>query len=262
MEWSIGEQTNLNISITKNKRVNMAQSEKIRIINDTLKRYFANIDNPRKVLAKNLMPEFIMAGAFPADHRKGQPIRNLLRDLDKVNMLHAIPYIQADRKETNTTWYFVDTEYVQNDENIEKATSKMPPKSRTESDEYYIISLCNKLLNSEASQQHRFDFLKGDTGRNLPVDAYYEDRKLVIEYHERQHSESVSFFSKDTTVSGVCRDEQRRIYDKRRMSEFPKHGIKVIVIDYSRFGTSRKIKRNHNKDIQIVKQILVENGIL
>ena len=106
----------------------MTQSQKIRIINDTLKRYFANTSTPRKVLAKDLMPEFIKAGAFPADYNNGLPIRirNLLRDLDKAT----------------------------------------------------------------------------------------------------------------------------------------KHGIKVIVIDYTRFGTSKKIKRSHDKDIQIVKQILVENGII
>lgn len=97
---------------------------------------------------------------------------------------------------------------------------------------------------------------------SLPIDAYYEHLNLVIEYHERQHTESIKFFNKKTTVSGVSRDEQRRIYDERRMTVLPKHGINVIVIDYSRFGTSKKIKRDHDKDILIIKQILVENGIL
>lgn len=240
----------------------MTQLEKIRIINDTLKRYFANINSPRKVLAKDLMPEFIKAGAFTADHRNGLPIRNLLRVLDKANMLSAIPYALADRKETNRKWYFVGIEFDQKDAINENPIYKRGSNRRTESDEYYVVSLCNEVLKVEASQQHRFDFLKGDNGRKLPVDAYYKHLNLVIEYHERQHTESVSFFNKKTTVSGVCRDEQRRIYDERRMTELPKHGIKVIVIDYTQFGTSKKIKRNHNKDIQIVKQILVENGIL
>lgn len=146
--------------------------------------------------------------------------------------------------------------------NTEKVRNKKVSNSRAESDEYYVISLCNEVLNAEASQQHRFDFLKGDSGISLPVDAYYEHLNLVIEYHERQHTESIKFFNKKTTVSGVSRDEQRRIYDERRMTVLPKHGINVIVIDYSRFGTSKKIKRDHDKDILIIKQILVENGIL
>lgn len=240
----------------------MIQSEKIRIINDTLKRYFENADNPRKILVKDLMPEFISAGVFSKDHRNGQPLRSLLRDLDKANMLSSIPYVFADRKDKNTKWYFICTDFVQNNIVIKKTTSKRNYNGRAGSDEYYIISLCNELLNTEASLQHRFDFLKGDSGSSLPVDAYYEHLNLVIEYHERQHTESIDFFNKKTTVSGVCRDEQRRIYDERRLTVLPKHGIKVVVIDYSRFGTSKKINRNHDKDILIVKQILVENGIL
>lgn len=143
-----------------------------------------------------------------------------------------------------------------------KPQLRKPPNSRAVSDEYYVISLCNEVLNAKASQQHKFDFLKGDSGRRLPVDAYYEKLNLVIEYHESQHTESIGFFNKKSTISGVCRDEQRRIYDKRRMTELPKHGKNVVVIDYSLFGASKKIKRNHDKDILIVKQILTDNGIL
>ena len=240
----------------------MTQTEKIRIINDTLKRYFANPSNPRKVQAKNLMPDFIRAGVFMADNKGGLPIRRLLRDLDKSNKLSLIPYVLAERKDVNVNWFFVNTGFVQNKIIIEETTNKKASNGRAESDEYYVISLCNEVLNAEASQQHKFDFLKGDSGVRLPVDAYYEGYHLVIEYHECQHTESVSLFNKKETVSGVCRDEQRRIYDERRMTELPKHGIKVIVIDYSKFGTSKKIIRNHDKDLLIVRQILVENGIL
>lgn len=240
----------------------MTQTEKIKIINDTLAEYFAKTDNPRKVPAKDLMSEFIRAGVFTTDNKGGLPIRRLLRELDKSDKLSLIPYVLAERKDVNVSWYFIATGFAQNVVNTEKVRNKKVSNSRAESDEYYVISLCNEVLNAEASQQHRFDFLKGDSGISLPVDAYYEHLNLVIEYHERQHTESIKFFNKKTTVSGVSRDEQRRIYDERRMTVLPKHGINVIVIDYSRFGTSKKIKRDHDKDILIIKQILVENGIL
>lgn len=240
----------------------MTQTEKIKIINDTLAEYFAKTDNPRKVPAKDLMPEFIRAGVFKTDNKGGLPIRRLLRELDKSDKLSLIPYVLAERKDVNVSWYFIATGFAQNVVNTEKVRNKKVSNSRAESDEYYVISLCNEVLNAEASQQHRFDFLKGDSGISLPIDAYYEHLNLVIEYHERQHTESIKFFNKKTTVSGVSRDEQRRIYDERRMTVLPKHGINVIVIDYSRFGTSKKIKRDHDKDILIIKQILVENGIL
>lgn len=88
--------------------------------------------------------------------------------------------------------------------------------ARTNSDEYYIIDLCDEVLGLKVSRQHRFDFLRGDTGRKLPVDAYYKERNLVIEYHERQHSETVRLFDDKMTVSGVPRNIQRKIYDERR----------------------------------------------
>jgi len=66
---------------------------------------------------------------------------------------------------------------------------------REESDEYYVIGLCDRALNSKASRQYVFDFLQGDKrgdeiridmrgtrGKKLPVDAFYSDHNLVIEY--------------------------------------------------------------------------------
>jgi hypothetical protein len=93
--------------------------------------------------------------------------------------------------------------------------------SRADSDEHYLIDICDRVLGRTALRQHRFDFLVGDPGRSgrcarLPVDAWYPDLKLVIEVMEVQHSEAVPLFDRRQTVSGVARGEQRRIYDRRR----------------------------------------------
>ena len=133
---------------------------------------------------------------------------------------------------------------------------------KKERDELYVIRLCNEVLGVEASLQHTFDFLRGDgkPGRPLPVDAYYEKYNLVIEYYENQHSESVPFFDNKETVSGITRGEQRRIYDERRKTVLPQHGIKVVIISYSDFGESKRIKRDYNHDIEVVRRKL--NGII
>lgn len=134
---------------------------------------------------------------------------------------------------------------------------------RKNSDEHYVINLCDEVLGQHAARQHKFDFLKGDgeNPRCLPVDAYYEGLKLVIEYHECQHSEEVKLFDKKDTVSGVSRGEQRKIYDKRREETLPEHDIKLVVIDYKDFGDSKKLQRNHDEDIKIVREILINHGI-
>lgn len=132
---------------------------------------------------------------------------------------------------------------------------------RTASDEYYVIGLCNEALGLKGEQQYKFPFLLGDSGRALPVDAYYPELNLVVEYYERQHTEEVKFFNRRMTVSGVSRGEQRKIYDERRRTELPKHGIKLVVISFTDFGTSKTLLRNHDADLEVVKRILKKNGI-
>jgi hypothetical protein len=130
-------------------------------------------------------------------------------------------------------------------------------------DESYVIDLCDLVLGLRAKRQHRFDFLRGDSGRSLPVDAYYEigaDRKLVIEYREMQHSEAVGFFDKRLTCSGCNRAEQRRRYDELRRKVLPQHGIRLIELDYSSFQHSgrKRLKRNATKDEGVIREKLSE----
>ena len=141
------------------------------------------------------------------------------------------------------------------------ATQNTKTTGRSGSDEYYVIGLCNEALGQVGEQQYKFPFLVGDTGRALPVDAYYRDLNLVVEYYERQHTEEVKFFNRRMTVSGVSRGEQREIYDERRRTELPKHGIKLVVISYTDFGTSKTLVRNHDADLAVVRGILKRNGI-
>lgn len=140
--------------------------------------------------------------------------------------------------------------------------SLIPSNGRKDSDESYVIDICDEVLGLTASRQHRFDFLVGDSGRKLPVDAYYKDIDVVVEYCESQHTVSTPFFDNKKTVSGISRGEQRKIYDLRRAEVLPKHGIKLISIDYSVFGSTKKIKRDHNKDKDIIIQIFKKNRII
>ena len=73
--------------------------------------------------------------------------------------------------------------------------------------------------------------------------------------------EEVKFFNRRMTVSGVSRREQRKIYDERRRTELPKHGIKLVVISYTDFGTTKSLLRNHDADLAVVKVVLKKNGI-
>lgn len=135
---------------------------------------------------------------------------------------------------------------------VEKKTNTI--KTKSQSDESYIIDLCDEVLKQKASRQHRFDFLIGDSGIKLPIDAYYSAFNLVIEYREKQHTEEVKFFDRRQTVSGVGRGEQRELYDQRRRDVLPKHGIKLIELGYDDFEhtKSKRLIRNKENDLKVI----------
>jgi hypothetical protein len=109
--------------------------------------------------------------------------------------------------------------------------------SRADSDESYVNDICDGVLGERASRQHRFDWLRGDPGKDgigraLPVDAFYARHRLVIEYRERQHDEANAFFDKPDrlTISGVHRGEQRRRYDALRETLIPARGLRLLIV--------------------------------
>jgi hypothetical protein len=136
---------------------------------------------------------------------------------------------------------------------------------RTESDEFYVLDLADRVLGASASRQHRFEWLRGDfsekrqTSSYLPVDGYWEELKLVVEYAERQHNEPVKLFDQRDTVSGVSRGIQRRIYDERRVELIPINGLDLVVIPAAAFELkSNKIVRFPERDLLVACKFLSE----
>lgn len=241
-------------------------------INSVIKSYFEKNKDVVMIPAKDLMPEFVKAGVFAKDHKNGLPIRKVLRELNANNQLHLLPFAHGVKKAKNTSWFFIPSS-----KSIPKIDSAIPrvkqvtTRSRVTTpkkhkDEDYIIDLCDEVIGATASRQHRFDFLVGDLHSNgatrtkLPVDAYYASKNLVIEFHERQHTEAVSHFDKPNkmTVSGMHRGEQRARYEQLRRDILPQHGIQLLEIDYSSFKVSgsKKLVRDKENDIQVIESLL------
>ena len=135
--------------------------------------------------------------------------------------------------------------------------------SRANADEHYIIDLCDYILKKKGLRQHTFPFLIGDPtperkGAKLRVDVYYDELKLVIEYRERQHTESVSFWNK-LKPQGYTRDEQRKIYDQRRRDVLPQYNIRLIELDYTDFKIkSKKLVRDKERDEEVLRTKLID----
>ena len=126
------------------------------------------------------------------------------------------------------------------------------------SDESYILDICDRVVGRASSRQHRFDFLRGDKGHRLPVDAFYQSLSLAIEYHEIQHSTAVPFMDRRQTVSGCSRGEQRRIYDARRRAVLPQQAIKLVEFSYSDFarGSGKRLRRDCPAEEAVVRSKL------
>jgi hypothetical protein len=136
---------------------------------------------------------------------------------------------------------------------------------RAESDEHYVLDRCDEILDSRGERQHRFPWLLGDASPNtgqrvrLPVDGYWPERNLVVEFQERQHTEAVRHFDKPDvmTVSGVHRGEQRRLYDQRKAELIPEHDIRLVIIDKAEFVVrSNRIVRDRERDLDVVRRFL------
>lgn len=246
----------------------MSIFNRVKKINNVLNEYFKKNPDEGLVRAKDLMNLFISEGIYIKDIKNGLPLRKDLRWLDKENKLDLLPYIYPERKSSRTNWFFSKNKHAQI-ENIsypKRNPQRLPRISNNQKDEHYVIDLCDEVLKQASSRQHKFDFLLGDLHKDgvsrskLPVDAYYGDLNLVVEYMERQHTEAVNFFDKPDikTVSGVSRGEQRKIYDQRRKDILPKHGIDLKIISYFNFNfdNQKRIIRNKDNDLKVVEKIL------
>jgi hypothetical protein len=141
-------------------------------------------------------------------------------------------------------------------------------RRRDDSDEAYVIDLCDEILKQRAQRQHTFSFLRGDPNarglcRALPVDAFYHSLNLVVEFRETQHSDPVEHFDKPhtTTVSGVHRGIQRQIYDQRRREALQAQSISLVEVEYTELAhdSKKKLKRDQVHDRAVLQRRLADH---
>ena len=229
--------------------------EKIVKINEVIAQYFEENSNVDWIPVKTIMPELIKAGVFNKDEKKGLPIRKVFRKLDKEEQLSKIPAVHIERRSENVYWYLVreGKEYSPK-ETISPVTKKEKAlQNIANSDEFYLVNLCDELLRQKASRKHTFDTLvgklhkKGKMRTKLPLDAYYEELKLVIE-----------FFQKKETEESADREAQRKFYDQRKKDTLEKKEIRLIEINYALFDCNEedRLVRNKENDCRVLKDLL------
>ncbi len=234
--------------------------ENIVKINEVITQYFDTNVAIDWIPVKTIMPALVQAGIFTKDIKKGFPLRKVLRELDKESKLDIIPAVHAERRPENTYWYLVRAgkQYTPK-EAIPTVTKKEQNALNIQnSDEYYLLNLCDELLKQKASRKHTFDTLVGNLhkrgkGRTkLPLDAYYEDLKMVIE-----------FFKASKETDGLDEKEQERIaqikyYDELKKKAVLKKNLRLVKINYALFDCdeSNKLIRNTENDTLVLQRVL------
>lgn len=91
------------------------------------------------------------------------------------------------------------------------------------------IDMAEKLLGEKAIRdQGVFDWLRGDKGTKLRVDAYFHKNKVVIEYHGKQHDIPNRLMDRRPG-----RRNQRLRYDKLRRRLIPQHGFHFVEVSWN-----------------------------
>lgn len=131
----------------------------------------------------------------------------------------------------------------------------------------YILDLLAEILGEVPETEKRYPWALGDrsekTGREvqLPFDAVWESRKLIVEVDEDQHRKAVAFWDKPhrLTVSGVDRGEQRRIYDHRKRAAARSQGYVVVEIEWEHRPPPEK--RDREADRSRLEDLLRDCGV-
>lgn len=238
-------------------------------INEAIEAYFEANPKTKWFPAKKLMPLLVKNGAFIKDKKNGQPLRQVLRILDKNEQLTEIPRLHAERVGEDTYWYFVreGAKYVSDRKDPETPNKKeLKAIERANSDENYLIGLIDELMEKEGSRKHKFDFLLGDLHQNgkkrtkLPIDLYYKHKRLALEFvkHPKELDDANQALEEKLTVSGITRAEQRIKYYQRKKKTLEERATNFIEVPIAKFevNDSFKLKRDKANDERVLRDLL------
>ncbi|GAA2175679.1 hypothetical protein GCM10009846_26500 [Agrococcus versicolor] len=129
---------------------------------------------------------------------------------------------------------------------------------RPDSDEHYVLTLCEQIIGLRSLRQYAFDWLRADpdargSRRRLPVDAYWPERSLVAQYFEG----AIRPLAEIEGEALSDRTRQRLAYDERRRTQLALYGIQLVEISSEQLAHRRtRLLRDDVHDRIVLEPIL------
>ncbi|WP_144720148.1 hypothetical protein [Agrococcus jejuensis] len=125
---------------------------------------------------------------------------------------------------------------------------------RVNSDEHYVLSLCEQIVGRRALREFAFDWLRADpdargTRRKLPVDAYWPEFAAAAQYYAGPIIPDLATASERTL--------QRIAYDQRRRTELARYRIELVEISSEQLAhRGTKLLRDAEHDISVLRPLV------
>ena len=94
------------------------------------------------------------------------------------------------------------------------------------------------LKTNNVELQKKFDFIRGEKGTTLPLDAYFPKQNFVLEYMGKQHYSNVPHFNRRQG-----RAEQRKKYDDVKAKMLKLNHIELIYFKYDEEINEENVKK-------------------
>lgn len=161
----------------------------------------------------------------------------LVEELQRLQSEHELVTAQIirDHSKFSTTTYFARFESL----NDAYEWAGLPTRDPGEcSHAKWVINRFGKTLNEEPIFEQRFDWLRNPkTNRHLPVDGYFPEANIIVEYNGPQH------YHTDDKYMPTEKDLQYRQWlDSIKYDMIRQQGIKLIVVDYRHSFTESYIE--------------------
>lgn len=94
-----------------------------------------------------------------------------------------------------------------------------------------VRGLIEERLNLKCKEEHRFSWLTSKKGYVMPVDMFFEDIGLVVEFNGEQHYMPVQFGG--SKEDAVLKFKRQRTRDRLKYSKILGKGLALLVVPYN-----------------------------